>query len=96
MSDGLRKGAYATPNGNLSPLQATLDLALPPNRALPNATLRIDLAGLRKAGYEIPTPSRVSSTVTGSGGRVYNMPGRGYEMQFPYEIPPHFLSEVPR
>jgi hypothetical protein len=96
MSGGLRKGAYATPDGSLSPLQATLDLALPPNRALPIATLRIDLAGLRKAGYEIPSPTRVSSTVTGPGGRVYNMPGGGYEMQFPYEIPPQFLSVVPR
>lgn len=96
MSEGLRRGTYATPNGRLSPLQATLDLALPPNRALPDATVRIDLAGLRKAGYEIPAPSRVSGTVTGRGGRVYNMPGGGFEVQFPYEIPPQFLTVVPR
>lgn len=96
MSDGLRKGAYATPEGTLSPLQATLDLALPPNRALPNVTIRIDLAGLRNSGYEIPTPTRVSSTVTGAGGRVYTMPGGGYEILFPYEIPPQFLSVVER
>lgn len=94
-TNGLNKGAYATPNGSLSPLQASLELALPPNRALPDAALRIDLAGLRKAGYEIPTPTRVSSTVS-SGGRTYSMPGGGYEMQFPYAIPPEFIKVVPR
>lgn len=30
--NGLRPGSYATPAGNLSPLQAQIDLALPPNR----------------------------------------------------------------
>lgn len=94
-TNGLNKGAYATPNGSLSPLQASLELALPPNRALPDAVLRIDLAGLRKAGYDIPTPTRVSSTVS-SGGRTYSMPGGGYEMQFPYAIPPEFIKVVPR
>lgn len=92
---GLNKGSYATPNGSLSPLQASLELALPPNRALPDAALRIDLAGLRRAGYEIPSPTRVSSTVS-SGGRTYSMPGGGYEMQFPYAIPPEFIKVVPR
>lgn len=95
-TNGLRKGSYATPNGSLSPLQASLELALPPNRALPDAAIRIDLAGLRKAGYEIPTPTRVSSTVTGAGGRTYSMPGGGYEIQFPYSIPAEFLKVVPR
>jgi hypothetical protein len=77
---------YASPAHDL-PINHT-KLALPPNRALPDAAIRIDLAGLRKAGYEIPTPTRVSSTVTGAGGRTYSMPGGGYEMQFPYSIPP--------
>jgi hypothetical protein len=95
-ANGLRKGSYATPNGSLSPLQASLELALPPNRALPNAAIRIDLAGLRKAGYKVPTPTRVSSTVTGAGGRTYSMPGGGYEIQFPYSIPSEFLKVVPR
>ena len=94
-TNGLNKGAYATPNGSLSPLQASLELALPPNRALPDAALRIDLAGLRKAGYDIPLPTRVSSTVS-HGGRTYSMPGGGYEMQFPYAIPPEFIKVVPR
>jgi hypothetical protein len=28
-------------------------------------------------------------------GRSYNMPGGGYEMQFPYPIPPEFIKVVP-
>lgn len=85
--NGLRQGSYATTTGELSPLQAQLDLALSPNRGLPNALLRIDLAGLRAAGYEIPEVTTV--------GRSFNMPG-GSEMQFPYPIPPEFISVVPK
>lgn len=94
MSNGLRPGTYATPQGGLSPLQASLELALPPNRALPNAAVRIDVARLRDAGYQIPEASRVSGTVTGTGGRVHTMPGGGTEMNFPYAIPPEFLKVV--
>jgi hypothetical protein len=82
----------ATPEGTLSPLQAQLDLALPPNRGLPDIKIRIDIAGLRNAGCDIPEVTRVSSTVTGAGGRVYTMPGGGYEMQFPYAVPGDFLK----
>jgi len=85
-SKGLLKGSYATPDGGLSPLQAQIDLALPPNRGLPGALVRIDVAGLRGAGYEIPKVTQV--------GRSFNMPGGGYEMQFPYSIPPEFLKVV--
>jgi hypothetical protein len=77
----------ATPNGELSPLQARIDLALPPNRGLPGATFRLGDAGLREAGYEIPEVTQV--------GRSYNMPGGGYEMQFPYPIPPEFIKAMP-
>ncbi len=80
---GLRAGSYATPNGTMSPLQAQIDLALPPNRGLPDVLLRIDLAGLRQAGYEIPVVTQV--------GRSSGMPGGGFEMQFPYRIPPEFI-----
>jgi len=86
--NGLRPGSYATPNGNLSPLQVQIDLALPPNRGLTNAVLRVDLAGLRKAGYEIPKITRV--------GRAFNMPGGGFEVRFPYEVPPEYISGVSR
>jgi len=92
---GLRPGTYATPTKGLSPLQAQIELALPPGRGLPGATLRIDVAGLRAAGYEIPSVTRVSNVVRGTGGRVYSVPGGGYEMQFTYAIPPEFISVVP-
>jgi len=85
-SKGMFPGSYATPNGELSPLQAQVDLALPPNRGLTDALLRIDLEGLRSAGYEIPEATRV--------GRSFNMPGGGFEMQFPYSIPPEFLKVI--
>lgn len=93
--EGLRPGSYATPNGTLSGLGAKLELALPPTRSAPDIRIRIDLEGLRKAGYEIPTPTRVSNVVRGPDGRVYTMPGGGYEMQFPYEIPGEFLEVLP-
>ncbi len=96
MENGLRMETYATPDGSLSPLQASLELALPPHRALPDTIIRIDLAGLRSAGYRIPSTTRVSGTVTGAGDRVYTMPGGGYEMLFPYEIPSQYLTVVPR
>lgn len=85
-ANGLRAGSYATPDGELSPLQAQIDLALPPNRGLPGGLIRIDLAGLRQAGYDIPDVTQV--------GRSYSMPGGGYEMQFPYPIPPEFLKVI--
>ncbi len=84
--EGLRAGSYVTPTGTLSPLQAQIDLALAPNRGLPEAVLRIDLAGLRQAGYEIPEITQV--------GRNFGMPGGGFEMQFPYRIPPDYITVI--
>lgn len=92
--NGLRSGSYATPSGNLSPLQAHIELSLPPNTPLRDAVLRVDVAGLRQAGYEIPGVTRVSNVVRGPGGRVYTMPGGGYELNFPYAIPPEFIKVV--
>ncbi len=66
-SHGLRPGTYATPNGALSPLQAHIDLALPVNRGLPDALIRIDLAGLRQAGYQIPEATQVGRTLQNAG-----------------------------
>ncbi len=83
---GLMPGSYVTPNGALSPLQAQIDLALAPNRGLPDALLRIDLAGLREAGFTIPEVTQVP--------RAFGMPGGGYEMYFPYSIPPEFIRVV--
>ena len=55
MRSGLRPGSYATPTQGLSPLQAHIELALNPAGGARNAVLQIDVAGLRTAGYEIPT-----------------------------------------
>lgn len=84
--EGLRKGSYATSKGDLSPLQAQIDLALPPNRGLRDAVIRVDLAGLRNAGYQVPEFSQV--------GRKFNMPGGGYEVQFDHPVPSQFLQVV--
>ncbi|MCA3000523.1 MAG: RHS repeat-associated core domain-containing protein, partial [Rhodocyclaceae bacterium] len=84
--NGLRQGSYATNNGNLSQLQAQIDLALPPNRGFTDSIIRIDLKGLRTAGYEVPEFSQA--------GRMFNMPGGGLEMKFPYPVPFQFLTVV--
>jgi hypothetical protein len=84
--EGLFPGSYATPTEGLSPLQAHIELALNPAGGARNAILEIDLAGLRSAGYEIPEISRVTG--------AYGMAGGGYEMQFPYAVPPEFIKVI--
>lgn len=86
MEEGLRQGSYATNTSSLSPLQAQIDLALPPNRGLRDAVVRVDLGGLRGAGYDVPEFSRV--------GRSFNMPGGGMEVRFDYPVPAAFLQVV--
>lgn len=86
MRTGLRPGSYATPTAGLSPLQAHIELALNPAGGPRNAVLQIDLAGLRAAGYEIPEVTRVTG--------AFGMAGGGYEIRFPYEIPPEFLKVI--
>ena len=56
------------------------------DRGLPDAMLRIDLNGLRGAGYDVSEFSQAE--------RKFNMPGGRAEMQFPYAIPPEFISVV--
>lgn len=85
-TSGLRPGSFATSTGEFSPLQAQLNLALPANRGLTDSILRIDLNGLRAAGYEVPQFTRA--------GRMFNMPGGGMEMQFPFAVPPEFISVI--
>jgi hypothetical protein len=87
------EGSFATPTAGLSSLQAQLELALTPN-GLRTAVIQIDLHAMRAAGYEIPAVTRVSSVVQARTGRIYSMPGGGYQMQFPYEIPPEYLKVV--
>lgn len=89
-SRGLKSSSgtiFATPNKGLSPLQAQLDLALPPNRGLSDAILEIDLDGLRRAGIDIGDPGKV--------GRSFNMPGGGLEMLIHTKtLPKRFLKRI--
>jgi RHS repeat-associated protein len=73
---------YATPTGGLSPLGAQIELALPGNRQR-NAVVKIDLEGLRKAGYKIPDPTRVNPR--------FGRPGGGWEYEFDFDIPAKYL-----
>ena len=93
--NGLRPGTFATPNGILSPNQAQIELALLPNRTLPNARIRIDLDAMRADGFSIPPVTRVRSVVSNDKtGRIYTQPGGGYELNFSYEIPPKYITVI--
>jgi hypothetical protein len=86
MESGLRPGSYATTEGDLSPDEAQVRLALNPAAGERGALIQIDLNGLRAAGYDIPEVTQVAP--------AYGMPGGGWEMQFPYEIPPQYLQVI--
>jgi hypothetical protein len=85
----LRPGAsgnvFLTPQGGLSPLQAHIDLALPPNRAA-NALFEVDVGAMRRLGIDIPASTPV--------GRSYNMPGGGLEVPIPSRIPAEALRRI--
>lgn len=76
---------YLTPHGGLSPLQAHIDLALPPNRAA-NVLFEVDVGAMRRLGIEVPAPTPV--------GRSYNMPGGGLEVPIDRAIPPELLRRI--
>lgn len=90
LARGLRPGSsgkvFVTTNGTLSPLQAQLDLALPPNRGLPQHLVEIDVGTLRDLGIELPELQKA--------GRRFNMPGGGPEMGIPERIPPNAIRKV--
>lgn len=70
---------YTTPMGDLTPLQAQIDLALQPNRGLRKYVYEIDVSTLERMGVEVPEPTLV--------GRKYNMPGGALEVLFREELP---------
>ena len=88
--NGLRPGAsgkvFTTPDGTKSGLQAQIDLALPPNRGVPNALMEIDTKTLQNMGIRIPNSTQVK--------RDFNMPGGGQETVFDTLIPPESLRRV--
>lgn len=80
---------FTTPTGNLSPIQAQIDLALSPNRGYPNALIGINTATLRELGISpIAGPRNVLSTGNAAGG--------GTEIIFGQPIPPSALRIIPR
>ena len=77
---------FTTPIGNLSPLQAQIDLALPANRGLPGHLVEIDVGTLQRMGVQVPEAGQV--------GRMFNMPGGGTEVMFPHAIPAEAIRVV--
>jgi len=88
MIEGLFDGSYATLDGSLTPLQANIDLALPPNRGMREIAIRIDLEAMRNRGHLLPQIAQVA--------RKFNMPGGGSEMIFPFVVKPEYLTVVDR
>lgn len=85
---GLRPGTFATLDGTLTPAEAQRLLALDPALGLRDMMLRIDLAALENAGFELPPVTEVAPK--------FGMPGGGTEMQFPYLIEPQYVTPVRR
>ncbi len=81
MSDGLRPYSFATTDGTMSPLQAQIDMALLPNRGLPDSIVRINVRAMIEDGMPPPT------MYTGIN-RIIGVP----EMQFGEGgVPPAYL-----
>jgi hypothetical protein len=79
---------WTTPNGGLSPVQAQIELALPPNRGYPSALFEIDTARLQQLGINPAVgPQRIMSTPTAGGG--------GVEIIFNQPIPASAIRQVP-
>jgi len=79
---------WTTPAGNLSPVQAQIELALPPNRGYPSALFEIETARLQQLGINPAVgPQRIMSTPNAAGG--------GIEYIFNQRIPPSAIKQVP-
>lgn len=87
LAPGRTGQVFTTTAGDLTPLQAQIELALPPNRGLPGALFEIDAAGLQSAGIRPAVgPVRVLPTS--------NAPGGGVEVIFMEPIPPEYLRRI--
>jgi len=79
---------WTTPAGNLSPVQAQIELALPPNRGYPSTLFEIETARLQQLGINPAVgPQRIMSTPNAAGG--------GIEYIFNQRIPPSAIKQVP-
>lgn len=92
LQNGLQPGRsrqlFTTPAGNLSPVQAQIELALPANRGYPGALFEIDTARLQQLGINPAVgPQRIMSTPNAGGG--------GIEFIFNQNIPREAIRQVP-
>jgi RHS repeat-associated protein len=90
LENGLQPGmsgkVYTTPDGTKSGLQAQIDLALPPNRGIPNALFEIDAKSLSRSGVKVPDATTVR--------RDFNMPGGGQEVVLDNLVPPEAIKRI--
>ena len=90
VENGLKPGAkgkvFTTPDGTMSGLQAQIDLALPPNRGIPDALLELDTKTLQRMGVDVSPSSLVK--------RDFNMPGGERETVFDSLLPPEAVRRV--
>lgn len=92
LNNGLQPGRsgqlFTTPTGNLSPVQAQIELALPANRGYPGALFEIDTLRLQQLGINPVTGAqRIMSTSTAGGG--------GVEVIFNQNIPREAIRQMP-
>lgn len=90
VENGQRPGAsgkvFTTPDGTKSGLQSQIDLALPPNRGVPDALLEIDTRMLNQMVVKTPDAILVHQD--------FNMPGGGQEVIFDTLIPSEVIRRV--
>lgn len=80
------KPSFLTPRGDLSPIQAHLDLALDPTKGPRNALFEIDVSGAKEAGVHFSPTQQIS--------RSHNMPGGEMEFQNLDRINKEFLRRI--
>ena len=83
-----RPFVYATNQGNLSPLQAHIELALPSDGVIRNGIIQIDLQALKKMGIQPIIERRVTGNLPGLGA------GGGRETIFNQNIPASALKKL--
>lgn len=85
---GKSGNVYLTPDGELSPIQAHIDLGLSPGRGFPQHLFEVDAQGLAEhLGQDLPNPSRVTGWPGGGAGG-------GWEVPINAPIPPWLLRLV--
>jgi len=79
---------WTTPAGNLSPVQAQIELALPPNRGYPNALFEIDTATLQQLGINPAVgPQRIMSTPNAAGGGIEHISNQPIPLSAIKQVP---------